>query len=472
MKMPATHISQLYPGHLGLMTDLYQLTMAYGYWKTGKYRQRAAFQLFYRKPPFGGRGAIAAGLELAVDFLRHYKFSASDIQYLGGLKDGTGAPLFDEGFLNYLQRMELSLDVHAAPEGTFLFPNQPLLRVEGPLLQCQLVETALLTLVNFSTLIATKSAGVAAAAAGDPVLEFGMRRAQGLDGALTASRSAFLGGCHATSNVMAGRIYGIPVRGTHAHSWVMSFSTEEEAFLAYAAQMPGNTILLVDTYDTLEGVRKAVEVGLWMKGRGHTLSGIRLDSGDLKELSKAARQLLDDAGLHDAKIVASNDLDEQEIARLKAAGAAISVWGVGTKLATADGSPSLGGVYKLSAIMEANGEWAGKAKHSEDAAKQSVPGRLQVYRKYDGSRPVGDKVADVSLGADELGEGYRALLEPVLAKGEIVYRFPTLTAARAHAAAQWEAFRGAAVDYPVLWLGQAGAAEAPAELTTGQGMPA
>ena len=240
--------------------------------------------------------------------------------------------------------------MHGIPEGTIVFPHEPLLRVHGPLLQAQLLETALLNIVNFQTLVATKAARVVLAARGEPVLEFGLRRAQGIDGALAASRAAYLGGCAATSNVLAGRLYGIPVRGTHAHSWVMCFDDELEAFRAYARAMPNNCVFLVDTYDTLDGVRHAIEVGQELRRQGHEMIGIRLDSGDLAWLSIEARRMLDEAGFPKATIVASNELDEQIIASLKDQGATIGVWGVGTRLVTAYDQPALGGVYKLAAI--------------------------------------------------------------------------------------------------------------------------
>ncbi len=461
--MPTTHLSKIYCGPFGLMTDLYQLTMAYGYWKSARYDQHAAFNLFYRKPPFGGDFALAAGLELAVDFLQHYQFSVGDIQYLGGLNGPAGGPLFDESFLNYLQRMELRLDVHAMPEGTVAFPNQPLLRVEGPLLQCQLVETGLLTLINFSTLLATKAARIVEAAQGGSVLEFGMRRSQGLDGAMTAARATYIGGCHATSNVMAGRLYGIPVKGTHAHSWVMCFEDELMAFQRYAEALPDNCIFLVDTYDTLDGVRNAIQVGQWLRSNGHEMTGIRLDSGDLAELSKTARQMLDEAGFPQAAIVASNDLDEYRIEGLKKKGATISVWGVGTRLATAHGDPALGGVYKLAALQNEEGVWESRIKRSEEAIKTTNPGLLQVWRSHHADGPAGDILYDVRQGLNTqefhpegreetqllaAAEG-ADLLQPVLKEGKLVYDFPDLPEVRAYAGRQWQQFRSIdAASYP------------------------
>ena len=334
-----------------------------------------------------------------------------------------------------------------------VFPHEPLLRVQGPILQCQLIETALLNLVNFQSLIATKAARVCLAARGEPVMEFGLRRAQGVDGALAASRAAYIGGCAATSNVLAGKVHGIPVRGTHAHSWVMSFDTEREAFLAYAAAMPNNCVFLVDTYDTLAGVREAVETGKWLRERGHEMAGIRLDSGDLAWLSSEARKLLDAAGFPKAVIVASNDLDEHIISSLKEQGARINVWGVGTKLITAYDQPALGGVYKLGAIRGEDGRWAYKVKLSEQAAKVSNPGIQQVRRFRTDTEFIGDGIFDQETGVsgnftivDPLDSTRRKhlapetahedLLVPVFRKGGLVYDLPTLPEVRQRARTQ------------------------------------
>lgn len=442
----ATHLSTIYRPDFGLLTDLYQLTMAYGYYRRKVHRRRAVFHLFYRKPPFGGDFALSAGLPLAIDLINRLRFSADDVQYLGRLKGADDRPLFNEPFLNYLQRLRFSGDVWAVPEGRVVFPHEPLLRIEADLLEAQLLETALLNVMNFSTLIATKAARIKAAAGeGDSVLEFGLRRAQGIDGGLTAARAAYLGGCDATSNVWAGRYYGIPVRGTHAHSWVMVFPDEMTAFEAYAESLPANCILLVDTYDTLEGTKNAIEIGRKLADSGHQLLGIRLDSGDLVELSKAARRLLDEAGFTDAVIVASNDLDEYRIRALKEAGAPISVWGVGTRLATAYDQPALGGVYKLAAIENESGDWETKIKLSEQAIKTSNPGRQQVRRYFDEN---GDfaysqlydewqgspeksligygEVGEVPISASRTEE----LLVPVIQKGKVCYSPPSLTESR------------------------------------------
>ena len=340
-------LGTVYQSSLSLLTDLYQLTMAYGYFREDIAQRDSVFHLFFRKSPFQGGYTIAAGLETAIEWIDRFSFDESDLEYLGTLTGRDGKPLFDPSFADYLRDLTLTVDIDAIPEGTVVFPHQPLLRVRGPLLQCQLLETCLLNIINFQSLIATKSSRICRVAGDEPVLEFGLRRAQGIDGSLSASRAAFIGGCSATSNVLAGKIYGIPVRGTHAHSWVMSFDDELTAFEKYADALPNNCVFLVDTYDTLQGVRNAVKVGQALRERGHEMVGVRLDSGDLAKLSIGAREILDQGGFPKASIVASNDLDEHLMASLKSQGARISVWGVGTKLVTAYDQPALGGVYKL-----------------------------------------------------------------------------------------------------------------------------
>ncbi len=434
-----------------LLTDLYQLTMAYGYWKNGTAEDEAVFHGFFRKLPFGGGFAVAAGLGPILEWLQDWSFSAEDRDYLAGLTGRDGKALFEKGFLDYLGQLRLSVDIDAIPEGTLAFPHEPLIRVRGPVLQGQLLETAILNLMNFNTLIATKAARVCLAAEGDPVLEFGLRRAQGVDGALAASRAAFLGGCDATSNVLAGQRFGIPVKGTHAHSWVMGFDSEIEAFSAYAAAMPNNCVFLVDTYDTLQGVRNAVCVGRELRQQGHEMIGIRLDSGDLAWLSIEARKILDDGGFPEAKIVASNDLDEKLIESLKHQGAKIDVWGVGTKLVTAYDQPALGGVYKLGAIRQ-NGVWTPRIKLSEQRIKVSNPGIQQVRRFSKDGLFVADAIYDSELGLsspcriiDPIDpdrsrklEGLESedLLVPVLRRGQSVYTLPSLRESRAHCLAQ------------------------------------
>lgn len=376
-------LNEIYRPSLALLTDLYQITMAYGYWQQGMADRESVFHLFYRKNPFSGGYSVAAGLETAIQFIEAFSIEAADTEYLATLTGNDGQPLFNAEFLKYLGDLNLSVDIDAVPEGTVVFPHEPILRVRGPLLQAQLIETALLNIINFQTLIATKSARICRAAAGQEVLEFGLRRSQGIDGSLTASRAAYIGGVAATSNVLAGKIYGIPVKGTHAHSWVMSFADESTAFENYATAMPNNCVFLVDTYDTIEGVKKAIAAGNRLRERGHEMIGIRLDSGDLAYLSIEARKLLDESGFPDALIVASNDLDEHLIESLRHQGSQIAVWGVGTKLATAFDQPALGGVYKLGALMDSDGNWIPKVKLSEQLIKVSTPGILQVRRYYD-----------------------------------------------------------------------------------------
>lgn len=453
--MAYTHLAQNPTSSLGLFTDLYQITMAYGYWKRQMYDRPAIFNLFFRKAPFGGTYAIASGLALVMDYLNQFKFSVEDIQYLGQLKGADGQALFDESFLNYLQRLEFKCTIKALPEGSVCFPQQPILRVEGPILQCQLIETALLNLINFSTLISTKANRIVQAAGDDPVLEFGLRRAQGFDGGLTASRAAYIGGCAATSNVLAGRLYHIPVKGTHAHSWVMAFEEEQQAFQAYAEVLPNNCILLVDTYDTLEGVKNAIEIGRELKSKGYQLLGIRLDSGDLGKLSQEARQLLDEAGFKDTTIVASNDLDEYRIKELKDSGAKINVWGVGTRLATAFDQPALGGVYKLAAIKDDLDQWQFKIKFSDDLVKTSTPGALQIRRYYDADGfPAGDAVfnelqsnnssAFIDHHSSNIfnfeGLEFSDLLQPIYDSGQLVYAMPTIHETRNYCLEQIQLF--------------------------------
>lgn len=415
-----------------LLTDLYELTMAYGYWKAGIDTHEACFHHSYRHNPFGGGYALACGLAELIDFLQEFRFAPDDLAYFEGLRGPGGRPLFEPAFLDHLGALRFACDLDAVPEGTVVFPREPLVRVCGPLLQAQLIETALLTIVNFQTLIATKAARVCHAAQGDPVLEFGLRRAQGVNGGLAASRAAYVGGCAATSNVLAGKLHDIPVRGTHAHSWVMAFDRQADAFAAYVSALPHAAILLVDTYDTLEGVRDALRVGRELRERGHDLLGIRLDSGDLLRLSRSARRLLDEAGFERTRIVASGDLDEHRIAELKERGAPIDVWGVGTRLATAFDEPALSGVYKLTALREPGGAWRYRIKRSDDPEKRTDPGILQV-RRLGGERFVEDRIYDLTLGIEEPGED---LLVPLLRGGREVGPVFSVHEARQRAQAQ------------------------------------
>jgi nicotinate phosphoribosyltransferase len=438
----------LYGTSLALLTDLYQITMAYGYWKSGLTEKEAVFNLFFRRNPFQGGFTVACGLDYVIDFLQNFHFTQDDVEYLATLDGNNGALLFEEAFLKYLLDMKFDLDVEAIPEGTVVFPQEPLVRIKGSLIQGQLIETPLLNIINFQSLIATKSARMCMAAKGESVLEFGLRRAQGIDGGLAASRAAYIGGCHATSNVLAGKLFDIPVRGTHAHSWVMSFDTELEAFKAYAKAMPNNCIFLVDTFDTVEGVKKAIEVGKRLNEQGFKMGGVRLDSGDLAYLSIQARKLLDAAGFQDAAIVASNDLDEHIITSLKQQDAQITVWGIGTKLVTGHDQPALGGVYKIGAVRE-NGRWDYKVKLSEQAIKVSNPGILQVRRFYSDSLCMADMIFDeenapqgINTIIDPLDSTrrknidasvqYKDLLQPIFEKGKLVYQSPDIHQIRAN----------------------------------------
>ena len=385
---------KLYADSLSLLTDLYQLTMAYGYWKSDMAHREAIFCHSFRSLPFKGGYAVACGMGSLAEYLQSFSFDPSDLAYLETLEGSDGARLFDSGFLDFLASSHLQCQVDAVPEGTVVFPHEPIIRVQGPIWQAQILETAILNIVNFQTLIASKAARICDAANGDPVLEFGLRRAHGIDGGLAASRAAYVGGCAGTSNVLAGKLFGIPVRGTHAHSWVMSFDSELSAFEAYADALPNNCVFLVDTYNTIEGVHNAVRVGHTLRERGAQMLGIRLDSGDLAYLSIEARRILDTAGFADTIIFASNDLDEQIIESLKKQGATIAAWGVGTKLVTGHPDGALGGVYKVTAI-EHDGIWHHRIKLSEQVAKISTPGKLQVrrYRVNDGY--VADCVVDL-----------------------------------------------------------------------------
>ena len=432
----------IYKSSLALLTDLYELTMAYGYWKLGIKDREAVFNLFFRRRPFQGSYAIAAGLESAIEFIEKFKFEDSDLSYLEGLKAYNGKPLFEKGFLDYLSTFKFTCDVDAMVEGTPVCPYEPLVRVKGPILEAQLLESSLLNIINFQTLIATKATRVCAAAEGDEVIEFGLRRAQGIDGALSGTRATYVGGCHSTSNVIAGKFFGIPVKGTHAHSWIMAFDKEEEAFDAYSEVMPNNCIFLVDTYNTIEGVKRAINVA--KKRKEVKMLGVRLDSGDLAHLSIEIRKMLDDAGFKDAKIMASNELDEMIIRDLKKQGAKINLWGVGTNLITAKDQPALDGVYKLAAVQNKEGKWDYKIKISEQLVKTTNPGILQVRRFFDKEgMAVADMLYDIELGHSEKLElidpidptirrkietpdRYEDLLVPIFKRGKKVYQSPKL----------------------------------------------
>lgn len=429
---------------LALLTDFYQLTMSYGYWKAGFDRKEAVFHLFFRTLPFDGGYAIAAGLQSVIEYLENFRFDESDLAYLASLKSYSGKQLFSDEFFDYLAKMKFSCTVDAVLEGTPVFPYEPLLRIRGPLIQCQILESPLLNLINFPSLIATKASRICLAAKGDPVLEFGLRRAQGIDGALTASRASYIGGCDSTSNILAGKLYGIPVKGTHSHSWVMVFDDELEAFKTFGKYLPENTVFLVDTYNTLNGVEKAIEAAKELRKQGYRFLGIRLDSGDLAELSIKSRALMDEAGFQDAAIVASNELDETIISELKRQGAKIAVWGVGTNLVTAKDQPAFDGVYKISAVRDPKGPWKYKLKLSEQMKKVSNPGILQVKRFSANGIYVGDAIYDIQSKMDQdvsIVDPFDAtlehhfskelesedLLQPIFKKGQLVYQLPALS---------------------------------------------
>ncbi|RUA02207.1 MAG: nicotinate phosphoribosyltransferase [Deltaproteobacteria bacterium] len=429
-----------------LLTDLYQLTMVGGYIREGKTKQRANFDYFFRNVPDKGGYCILAGLADIIEYIQRLRFKETDIQYLRKLE------IFSEETLLYFEKFKFTGDIWAIPEGTVVFPHEPLIRVTAPLPEAQLIESILLNVMNFQTLIATKGARIRSAANGDTVIDFGLRRAHGPDGALMASRAAYIGGIDGTSNVAAGHCYGIPVQGTHAHSWVASFPDEEKAFRAYADIYPDTCLLLVDTYDTLKsGVPNAIRIGKELRSRGHEMMGIRLDSGDLAYLSKQARRMLDEAGFPKVKIVASGDLDEQIIVSLKRQKAKIDVWGVGTKLITSYSSPALGGVYKLTALDDGQGRMIPKIKRSDNPEKITNPGFKRVARVFDEK---GRMRGDVLFLAEEafpvtppvqvfhpmlphLFKTYpkdfqfREIMVPVFKSGRLVYKSPPVQQIRA-----------------------------------------
>lgn len=428
--------------NLTLLTDLYELTMMQGYFKNNN-RDVVVFDAFYRNNPCDGGYSICAGLAQVIDYIEKLHFDADDISYLKSLK------IFDEDFLEYLSTFKFSGDIYAVPEGSLIFPREPLVKVVAPIMEAQLIETAVLNIINHQSLIATKAARVCYAAKGDSVMEFGLRRAQGPDSGTYGARAAVIGGCNGTSNVLAGQMFDIPVLGTHAHSWIMSFPDEYTAFKKYAELYPSACILLVDTYDTLKsGIPNAIRVFTEMRNAGIPLTyyGIRMDSGDLAYLSKKVRKMLDEAGFKDAVISASNDLDEYLIESLKLQGAAITSWGVGTNLITAKDNPAFGGVYKLAAIKDAGGNFLPKIKLSENIEKVTNPGNKTFYRVYDKS--TGKIKADLICLYDEVfdekedlklfdpnapwkktrlpGGSYtlREMLVPVISGGRTIYQSP------------------------------------------------
>ena len=366
--------------NLTLLTDLYEITMMQAYFKNNNKNKMAIFDVFYRKNPMDGGYAISAGLEQVIEYINNLHFTEDDINYLASLK------IFEDDFLDYLKNFKFTGDIYAIPEGSVMFPREPMLKVIAPIMEAQFIETAILNILNHQSLIATKAARICYAAEGDGIMEFGLRRAQGPDAGIYGARAAVIGGCAGTSNVLTGQMFDVPVMGTHAHSWIMSFDDEYTAFYTYARLYPMACTLLVDTYDTLNsGVPNAIKVFKQMKNEGIELKnyGIRLDSGDLAYLSKKARKMLDDAGFKDATITASNDLDVFLIASLKMQGAEITNWGVGTNLITSKDCPSFGGVYKLAAIMEDGENFTPKIKLSDNSEKITNPGNKKIYRIYE-----------------------------------------------------------------------------------------
>jgi nicotinate phosphoribosyltransferase len=427
-----------------LLTDQYELIMAQGYWALEMAEQEAVFYLGYRTNPFDGSYVIACGLAEVIKYLAHYSFSESDIAYLQSCHSAEGEPVFSAKFLQYLSELKFTCTLDAVPEGTLVQPKEPMLRIQGPLLQCQILETILINFVNFASLIATKASRVYLAAQGDHLMEFGLRRAQGPDGGVTASRAAFIGGCNATSNVLAAKLFGLPLQGTQAHSWIMAFPSELEAFRAFAKTMKSQTVLLVDTYDTVTGVKNAIEVGKELRAEGYDLAAVRLDSGDLLELSKTARKMLDEAGFTATRIVASGDLDEYRIREMKESGAAINAWGVGTRLITAYDQPALNTIYKLAAIKNANNEWDYKLKISDHVKKTTLAGIHQVRRYSTNEKFIGDCVYDIELGISETfqpgSDQYEDLLVPIFKKGELVYEQPSIFAMQIRTRTQLKQF--------------------------------
>lgn len=430
--------------NLTLLTDLYELTMMQGYYEKGQ-NENVIFDVFFRQNPCNNGYSVCAGLDQVIDYIKNLHFTYDDVDYLRGLG------IFKEDFLHYLSGFHFSGDIYAIPEGTVVFPKEPLLKVVAPIMEAQLVETAILNIINHQSLIATKTSRIVFAANGDGIMEFGLRRSQGPDAGLYGARAAMIGGCVGTSNVLAGQMFDVPVMGTHAHSWIMSFPDEYTAFKTYAEMYPDNCTLLVDTYDTLKsGVPNAIRVFQEFKDAGKPLIkyGIRLDSGDLAYLSKEARKMLDEAGFPEATICASNDLDEFLLHDLKMQGAAIDSWGVGTNLITSKDCPSFGGVYKLAAIQNEEGEFVPKIKISENTEKITNPGNKTIYRIYE--KASGKIKADLICFADEVidpkqdlllfdpmdtwkktklaGGTYnvREILLPIFKNGECLYKSPTL----------------------------------------------
>ena len=433
-----------------LLTDLYQFTMAQAAWQSGKDKVQASFYAHFRKNPFEGGYAIACGADSIAQYINDFTFADDDLDYLESLPAPGGERLLDVAFVRSLRDWRLSVDVDCVSEGTVIFAHEPILRVSGPLSQCMLLETPLLNLLGYQSLVATKAARICNTTS-KPVAEFGLRRAQGPNGGNLASRAAYVGGCSSTSNVLAGKLYGIPVSGTHSHAWVMAFESELEAFRAYVKSFPHNAVLLVDTYDTLGGIQNAITIAQEMATRGEQLAGIRIDSGDLAWLSIQAREMLDAAGCEKVKIVASNDLDERTILSLETEqDARIDSWGVGTRLAVAYDQPALGMVYKLSAFQEPErGEFVTVLKASDQSSKSTLPGVLASRRYFDGKGiamgdmvydqlvpPTSDLITDPfdSLRQKDLsGYSHKELLAPLVRSGKALEGQPTVAQAQANA---------------------------------------
>ncbi|GAK38423.1 nicotinate phosphoribosyltransferase [Paenibacillus urinalis] len=441
---------------LALHTDKYQINMMYAHWVNGTHKRKAVFEAYFRKLPFKNGYAVFAGLERIVHYISNLRFTMEDIKYLSSQEEN-----YDPAFLEELLQFSFQGTIYSMKEGAMVFPDEPLIRVEGNIMETQLVETAILNFMNYQTLIATKASRIKQVSGNDALLEFGTRRAQEADAAIWGARAAYVAGFDATSNMLAGEQFGIPTAGTHAHSWVQSFETEQEAFDAYAKVMPDQVTLLVDTFDTLgSGVPHAIATAKMLEAQGKKMNAIRLDSGDLAYLSIQARKMLDDAGLPYVRIVASNDLDEHTIFNLKAQGARIDTWGVGTQLITAADQPSLGGVYKL-VEREMNGKMEPTIKISANPEKVTTPGKKEVYRLID---PETNKaIADyISYPDDDQPKDQQALelfnpvhpyikkkvkkynavnmLEPIFINGRRVYELPTLEEIRAYHQEQKEMF--------------------------------
>lgn len=440
--------------NLTLLTDLYELTMMNGYLKKDKADEVVIFDVFFRQNELITY-SLAAGLEQAIDYILGFRFSKSDIDYLRSIN------VFDEEFLTYLEGLKFTGDIYSVPEGTMVFPGEPILTVKAPVIEAQLIETAVLNIINHQTLIASKAAKIRYSAGNDLVMEFGLRRAQGPDAGIYGSRASVIGGCNSTSNVLAGKLFDIPVAGTHAHSWVMSFESEYEAFKAYAEIYPDNALLLVDTYDTLKsGIPNAIKVFDELKAQGKKPKGIRIDSGDLAYLTKKARKMLDEAGYPDTVICASGDLDEKLIQSLKLQGAKINSWGIGTKLITSADMPALGGVYKLAGVVNKDGSITPKIKISETSAKITNPGFKKVVRIYDGES--GKAEADLIMLFDEkidqtkpltithpietwkkitfTNYKIKELSVKVVENGNLVYKFPKVKEIASYAKEEMQSF--------------------------------